>query len=37
MRTALFDLASLTKVCATMPCALRLIAAGKLALDQKVD
>lgn len=32
-----YDLASLTKVCATGPTVLRLIADGKLALDQKVS
>ncbi len=31
-----FDLASLTKVCATLPLTLRLIAQGKLSLDTKV-
>jgi len=33
---ARFDLASLTKVCATLPAALRLVAAGRLALDTRV-
>lgn len=33
---SLFDLASLTKVCATVPAVLRLVAAGKLALDTRV-
>jgi CubicO group peptidase (beta-lactamase class C family) len=32
----LYDVASLTKVCATTPLALRLIAQGKLGLDTKV-
>ncbi len=32
-----YDLASLTKVCATTPVVLRLLAAGKLRLDQRVD
>ncbi|MEZ5962854.1 MAG: glycoside hydrolase family 3 N-terminal domain-containing protein [Planctomycetota bacterium] len=31
-----FDLASLTKVCATLPATLRLCAAGKLSLDTRV-
>jgi beta-glucosidase-like glycosyl hydrolase/CubicO group peptidase (beta-lactamase class C family) len=33
----LFDLASLTKVCATTPAVLRLVAAGKLSLDDPVQ
>jgi len=33
----LWDLASLTKVCATMPAVLRLIADGKLSLDEPVQ
>lgn len=33
---SLYDLASLTKVCATAPAILRLVAQGKLQLDQKV-
>jgi CubicO group peptidase (beta-lactamase class C family) len=32
----IFDLASLTKVTATLPCALRLVAAGQLDLDGSV-
>ncbi|MBM4061853.1 MAG: beta-N-acetylglucosaminidase [Planctomycetes bacterium] len=32
-----FDLASLTKVCATTPAVLRLVAAGKLSLDDPVQ
>lgn len=32
-----FDLASLTKVCATVPAVLRLVAAGKLSLDDPVQ
>jgi beta-glucosidase-like glycosyl hydrolase/CubicO group peptidase (beta-lactamase class C family) len=35
-RDTRWDLASLTKVCATLPVTLRLVAAGRLALDQKV-
>lgn len=33
----LYDLASLTKVCATTPAILRLVAAGKLSLDEPVQ
>jgi CubicO group peptidase (beta-lactamase class C family) len=33
----LWDLASLTKVCATTPAVLRLVAAGKLSLDEPVQ
>jgi beta-glucosidase-like glycosyl hydrolase/CubicO group peptidase (beta-lactamase class C family) len=33
----LWDLASLTKVCATTPAVLRLVAAGKLSLDESVQ
>jgi len=33
---ARYDLASLTKVCATLPLCLRLVAQGRLDLDQKV-
>jgi beta-glucosidase-like glycosyl hydrolase/CubicO group peptidase (beta-lactamase class C family) len=33
---SLFDMASLTKVCATTPVVLRLVADGVLSLDQKV-
>jgi CubicO group peptidase (beta-lactamase class C family) len=32
----IFDLASLTKVLATLPCALRLVAAGEVGLDDPV-
>lgn len=32
-----YDLASLTKVCATTPVVLRLVAAGSLSLEQRVD
>jgi serine-type D-Ala-D-Ala carboxypeptidase len=32
----IFDLASLTKVAATLPCVLRLVAAGQLGLDHPV-
>ncbi|MEW6522417.1 MAG: serine hydrolase domain-containing protein [Bacillota bacterium] len=32
---AIFDLASLTKVVATLPCVLRLVAAGEVRLDQE--
>ena len=32
----IFDLASLTKVVATLPCVLRLVAAGRLSLDHPV-
>jgi len=32
----IFDLASLTKVVATLPCVLRLVAAGQLSLDHPV-
>lgn len=35
--TTRYDLASLTKVCATTPAVLRLVAAGKLSLDDRVD
>ena len=34
---SLFDLASLTKVCATTPAVLRLVDAGKLSLETKVQ
>jgi serine-type D-Ala-D-Ala carboxypeptidase len=33
----LFDLASLTKVVATLPCVLRLVAAGQVSLDDPVQ
>ena len=33
----LYDLASLTKVCATTPAILRLVAAGKLSIDEPVQ
>lgn len=33
----LFDLASLTKVVATLPCVLRLVAAGQVSLDSAVQ
>jgi CubicO group peptidase (beta-lactamase class C family) len=33
----IFDLASLTKVVGTLPCVLRLIAAGEVGLDDRVD
>jgi serine-type D-Ala-D-Ala carboxypeptidase len=32
----IFDLASLTKVVGTLPCALRLVAAGEIGLDDPV-
>ncbi len=35
-RDTVFDLASLTKVVATLPCVLRLVAAGQLSLDDPV-
>ncbi len=35
-RRSLFDLASLTKVCATGPAVLRLVMAGKLRMDTRV-
>jgi CubicO group peptidase (beta-lactamase class C family) len=35
-RDTVFDLASLTKVVGTLPCVLRLIAAGQLSLDSPV-
>ena len=36
-RASLFDLESLTKVCATGPVVLRLVARGALSLDQPVS